>query len=202
MSASVLTAGFADPVRDAQAAFRALLDAMARPGSIAPLPAPAEPPPAPLAPAAAAIALALCDADTQVWLDPPLRTGSAATWLRFHCGCRIVEDVAEAAFVFAAGPPPPMGALDAGSDLYPDHAATLVMQLETLESGTALRLSGPGIETQALLRAAGLPADFVAQRAANRQKYPRGVDCILVAGDRALCLPRSTVVEQVGAKAG
>ncbi len=49
---------FADPVRDAQAAFRAVMNAMARPGSVQPV-ARLAGAPAPLSPTAAAIAVAL-----------------------------------------------------------------------------------------------------------------------------------------------
>lgn len=190
-----LTAGFAAPGHDAQRAFRALLEAMARPGRIATLPALAEPPPAPFAPAAASVALALCDADTPVWLDAAHAAGDVPAWLRFHCGCRIVAAPGQAAFAFAAASPPAMAALDAGSDLYPDTSATLVLQVQLFGAGTALRLSGPGIPGTNVTRVAGLPEAFLAERAANRALYPRGVDCLLVAGADALCLPRSTVVE-------
>jgi alpha-D-ribose 1-methylphosphonate 5-triphosphate synthase subunit PhnH len=193
MSTAPLSAGFVDPVRDAQAAFRALLDATARPGTLAALPAPAEPPPAPLDPAAASVALALCDADTPVYLADALASGGVPDWLRFHCGCRIVADAAEAAFAFAAGRLP--DALGTGSDLYPDQSATLVLQVAALGRGAALLLSGPGIDGTQAVRVAGLPDGFVAARAANRALYPRGIDLILVAGHQVLCLPRSTAVE-------
>ena len=195
MSDQFLTAGFAAPVRDAQATFRALLDAMARPGTIANLPTPAEPPPAPLCPAGAAAALALCDVDTPVWLEGGLAKGGVPAWLRFHCGCPIVPEAASAAFAFGEDAAPDMQALDEGSDLYPDRSTTLVLHVASLSAGALLRLTGPGIEEATQIRVAGLCADFVAQRAENRKKYPRGVDCILVAGKQALCLPRSTIVE-------
>lgn len=210
MTTAGMTAGFADPVRDAQAAFRALLDAMARPGTVATLPEPAEPPPAPLAAAAATVALALCDADTPIWLDAGLAAGGVPAWLRFHCGAAIVAEAGAAAFVFAgAAPPemappdmahpdmapPDMASLDQGSDLFPDRSATLVIGIAALGTGALLRLSGPGIEGAASVRLDGLPQGFVGQRAANRRRYPRGVDCILVSGNQVLCLPRSTIVE-------
>lgn len=195
MTTAAMTAGFADPVRDAQAAFRALLDAMARPGTIATLPEPAEPPPAPLAAAAATVALALCDADTPIWLDAGLAAGGVPAWLRFHCGAAIVAEAGAAAFVFAGVAPPEMGRLDQGSDLFPDRSATLVVAIAALGTGALLRLSGPGIEGAASVRLDGLPQGFVGQRAANRRQYPRGVDCILVSGNQVLCLPRSTIVE-------
>jgi alpha-D-ribose 1-methylphosphonate 5-triphosphate synthase subunit PhnH len=190
---ALLSPGFADPVLDAQAAFRALLDAMARPGRIATLP---ELPEAPLGlqPAAACVALALCDGDTPVWLDDAAR--AAAAWLRFHCGCRIVDEPGAASFVFAMRTPPAMGALDAGDDQYPDRSATLVLTVGGFGIGPALRLEGPGIDGTCTVQVAGLPEQFLAERAANRQKFPRGVDCILVAGRQTLCLPRTTRVER------
>ncbi|MBL8584289.1 MAG: phosphonate C-P lyase system protein PhnH, partial [Rhizobiaceae bacterium] len=57
---SSLEGGFAQPVFDAQAVFRAVMDAMARPGSVHAIGERATPP-SPLLPATAAVALALCD---------------------------------------------------------------------------------------------------------------------------------------------
>ncbi len=52
----MLAPGFADPVHDAQATFRAVMDALARPGLPRPL-TPGLTPPAPLTPELAAVAL-------------------------------------------------------------------------------------------------------------------------------------------------
>lgn len=190
---TALAAGFADPPMEAQAAFRRLLDAMARPGSIATLPAPPAPPP--LAPAAGAIALTLCDADTPVWLDAALRTPAVAGWLRFHAGCRLVTAPEEASFAFAADPRAlPFDHLSAGSDTYPDRSATAVLQVARLGGGVPLRLEGPGIETARTLAVEGLPPGFVAWRARNHAAYPRGIDVVLVAATEIAALPRSTAV--------
>lgn len=192
---TTLAPGFADPPLAAQAVFRRLLDAMARPGTVASLEV--LPAPAPLAPAAGAIALTLCDADTAVWLDPALRTPEVVAWLRFHTGCRIVEVLEEAAFAFAAEPSAiPFDRLSTGSDEYPDRSATAVLQVARLEAGAPLRLDGPGIETTAALRVEGLPAGFIAWRTRNHATYPRGVDVVLVAGTEIAGLPRSTAVTE------
>lgn len=189
---ALLAPGFADPVLHAQAAFRALLDAMARPGRMATLPSLPEAPGG-LEPAAACVALALCDADTPVWLDDAAH--EAAGWLRFHCGCRILHDAGAASFIFAMRTAPALHTLDAGDDQYPDRSATLVLAVRGFEAGAMLRLSGPGIAGACDVPVDGLPEHFLAERAANHRKFPRGVDCILVAGSLALCLPRTTLVE-------
>ena len=82
----MLAPGFADPVLASQAAFRAIMDAMASPGSIVAVDGLAHAP-RPLGRAAAAVALTLLDYETPVWLDPLLAPSPDITdWLRFHTG--------------------------------------------------------------------------------------------------------------------
>lgn len=189
--ADPLAPGFADPVLEAQRCFRALLDAMSRPGRVQRL-ALSGTPPAPLGPAAAAVLLTLADAETPVWLD----AGPAAeAWIRFHAGCPVVAEPGAAAFVIACGPAPALAALDAGTEEEPHRSATLVVQVAALEEGTGWRLSGPGIERAHRLAVQGLPEGFPAQWQANRRRFPRGVDVILCAGDRLAALPRTVAIE-------
>jgi alpha-D-ribose 1-methylphosphonate 5-triphosphate synthase subunit PhnH len=183
--------GFADPVAEAQATYRAVLDAMARPGRIHPagvgLAAPA-----PLAPATAALLLTLADADTPLWLDPAL--GAARAWVAFHCGAPLLADPDAAAFL-AATALPPLDRLRVGSDEAPEDGATVILQLPALGEGARFRLSGPGLAEPAPFAATGLGADFAAAWQANRVLFPRGIDLILCAGARLAALPRSVTVE-------
>lgn len=192
-ASSSLDGGFADPVFDAQSAFRTLMDAMARPASIHRV-KPAVTPPAMLNAAAGAIACALIDADTPFWLDARLAESSALReWLVFHTGGRETTKPAGALFALV-GEPRFMPALEAfaqGTQDYPDRSTTVILQLPSLEGGQPLTFAGPGIKDRATLAAKGLPADFAAQWQANRARFPRGVDLILTAGDRIACLPRS-----------
>ena len=180
----------------AQSVFRKVMDATARPGSIHSV-ATVAAAPAPLAPAAAAIALTLFDHDTAVWLDAQLRSSDAvAAWLRFQTGCPIVADPAQSAFALVsdAAAVPSFESFALGTPDYPDRSTTLILQVATLTGGPELTLSGPGIRGTASLRAASLPADFVARQAANRGLFPRGVDLLLVAGHELAALPRTTIV--------
>jgi alpha-D-ribose 1-methylphosphonate 5-triphosphate synthase subunit PhnH len=189
---SVLAAGFADPALEAQRCFRALLEAMSRPGRVQALATGLEPPP-PLGRAAAAALLTLADADTPVWTDAG---AEAADWLRFHAGCSLVAAPEEAAFLLACTAPPPLGALQAGTEEEPHRSATLILQVAGLEEGDGWRLTGPGIESAHRLRVRGLPEGFPAAWAANHARFPRGVDVVLCAGDRLAALPRSTRIEE------
>lgn len=192
-----LSPGFADPVLDAQRSFRALLDAMSRPGRVMTIEAGIQPP-SPLSPAAGAVLLTLVDADTSLWLDPSAK-GAAADWLRFHAGCPIVEDPGAAAFAWAPGETAPsLSGLHPGTEEEPEGAATLVIQVEALEESSAdgWSLTGPGIKDVHRLRVRGAPAGFAAAWRANRARFPRGVDVVLCAGDAIAALPRTVAIEE------
>ena len=192
---TALAPGFTDPVFDAQRVFRAVLDALARPGLVRALPTADLAPPRPLAPELAALALALADSDAPVWLDASLRTGEVAAFLRFHTGARLVDDAAEATFALVSGPDhlPPPDALADGTDAYPDRSTTLVVALPALDGGPHLEVHGPGIRGRVALAPAGLPAGLLPELIGrNTALFPRGIDVLFVAGGRVLGLPRST----------
>lgn len=189
--------GFADPVLDAQRTFRAVLDALSRPGSSQPLKNSLSPP-EPLTRELAVIALTLADVEASVWLDPALAAApEVAAYLRFHTGAAIVTDSAEAAFGLVVDPArlPDFGRFAPGLPAYPDRSATLVVSVPGFAGGPPLRLAGPGIDGVAGFAPRGLPADIVARLAANHALAPLGLDLLLVAPGSVAGLPRSTRVE-------
>ncbi|HEY2136274.1 MAG TPA: phosphonate C-P lyase system protein PhnH [Xanthobacteraceae bacterium] len=188
----MVAAAFLDPVMAAQATFRAVLDATARPGTVARLNQPLAAPP-PLSAGAAAIALTLCDHDTPVWFDAVLRTPAVLAWLRFHTGMRIIEDPGEAAFAFVGAPRAllPFDQFSLGTIEYPDRSTTVVLQLDSLRAGLSLLLTGPGIRDRQRLQAAQLPPDMPERLAANRRHFPRGVDILFATQTEVMALPRS-----------
>jgi alpha-D-ribose 1-methylphosphonate 5-triphosphate synthase subunit PhnH len=197
-----LARAFADPVIGSQRIFRAVMDAMARPGTVVPLVHDLEPPP-PLSPGAAALALTLCDYETPVWLDRPLAEATdVAAWLRFHTGAPLADDPQAASFALVADAAdlPAFDAFALGSMEYPDRATTLILPVENFTAGRPLALSGPGIAGIREFVAAPLPADIVTRLAANRALFPRGIDLLLVTANAVAALPRSTrVAEAEGA---
>ena len=192
---AAIAPAFPDPTRGSQAVFRKVMEAMARPGVIHDLGFAPDAPQG-LDRAAGAIALTLFDFETQVWLDPALRGGTAEGWIRFHCGAPLTADPMAAAFALITelGSAPELTAFNMGDAKYPDRSTTLVIQLPALEGGPEVVLTGPGIKTQMTLALAGLPDGFWAQVQDNHEQFQFGVDLIFVAGDRVTALPRSTRV--------
>lgn len=192
---AALLPGFADPVFDTQAAFRATLDAMSYPGRIQSVPTTLQTP-EPLGIAAGSLALSLFDLDTPVWLDATLRTDAVAVYLRFHCGCPIVSDMAEAKFaLISAASLPTLDKFDIGEDRYPDRSATLIIAVPSLTDGPATTWTGPGVNGSITTNIAGLPTDFCNQWADNAELYPQGIDVVFTCGERLIGLPRTITVE-------
>jgi alpha-D-ribose 1-methylphosphonate 5-triphosphate synthase subunit PhnH len=192
---SAVAAGFAEPVLAAQATFRTVMDAMARPGSVRRVAGVAAPPP--LSPIAAAIALTLVDYETPFWLDARLAAApEVARFISFHTGARVTADPAGAAFAFVAEPAraPPFARFAQGSAEYPDRSTTLVLQVAQLAEGEGMVLRGPGIAGARRLAVSPLPADFLDQLSENRAGFPRGVDILLATDDAVAGLPRSLYV--------
>ena len=197
MTAPDITAGFAEPVLDAQSVFRRMMDAFARPGSPATLGGCVAPPPM-IGQAAAALLLALADHETPVWFEDAAVAGASAGWLTFQTGAPVADRPGEASFALLAEPTDiaAWSAFALGESAYPDRSATLILPVAALSGGASLRLSGPGIETETLIAPRGLPSGFVAARAANHALFPLGLDLVLTAGAEAVALPRTTAIRE------
>ena len=187
-----------DPVTENQATFRALMDAMARPGEIkelGDLDAPA-----PLAAGTAAIVRSLADYETPVWLDDALAAEPAvAAWIRFQTGAPIAADPQQAAFALVgnANALPDFTTFSPGNADYPDRSTTVIVQVERF-AGAAYSLAGPGIQHRTDTSAEPLPDDFAARWAANGALFPCGIDLVLVAGTNVAALPRTVRVTRKG----
>jgi alpha-D-ribose 1-methylphosphonate 5-triphosphate synthase subunit PhnH len=190
---SFLSPGFADPARDAQRAFRAVLDAFAHPARSYPLAGPPEPPAA-LGRGLAAIILTLLDESCTVWLGDALaRDTDVCAWLAFHTGARHTDAVTAADFVIAAPDAlPRLGSLARGTDEAPHQSATVVVDIRGCAGPTRFTAQGPGIDGTATLAAPWAPDGFTDTWLQNTENFPRGVDLLLVDEDTVTALPRTT----------
>ncbi|MBC2886590.1 phosphonate C-P lyase system protein PhnH [Ochrobactrum sp. CM-21-5] len=195
-SSSAFEGGLADPVNEAQSAFRAVMHAIANPGRIYSL-VQAATPPQPLTPELGVLAATLLDHDASVWVDAEIAVNKDATaWLTFHTGAPIVDDQSKAQFALVTGAQslPALSSFAQGNAEFPDRSTTIVLAVSSLETGQCFNLKGPGIKDEHVLHVEGLPQDFIAQWRENGAQFPLGVDLVLVCEGAVAALPRTTRV--------
>ena len=191
---TTVSSSFDEPVIGAQQTFRALLNAMARPGTIVPI-HPHLDPPDPLYSSSAAICLTLFDLDTPVWTDLP-EESNGCLWCQFHCGNPITHYPNKAVFglITDSSKLPAVADFNAGTDERPETSATLVIQVKGFGSGRTLTLSGPGIQNTTRLKIKGLPEQFWNEYKRQCRQFPVGLDMIFTCEDYVAALPRTTKV--------
>jgi alpha-D-ribose 1-methylphosphonate 5-triphosphate synthase subunit PhnH len=208
-----------DPVHDVQKAFRKILEAMASPGSVVDLAAEAEllDLELPVNRGILIVALALLDAETSFCVVSGNASAStdAQAGAISHLTYAKIASPADADFIFVLGPAscsssagttigetPGAGAAGAiaaanpGTLVDPHLGATIVVEVAAVTEEGPLRLSGPGIASEARLGVGADPAWMEARRLKNAE-FPLGVDILFVDGhSRLAALPRTTVMTE------
>lgn len=203
--------------------FRALLDALARPGRINQLKYPhflgAAPSyvsqvtehDTPINLYALGALLTLLDRETNFAMGADGRwfasTDAAVRWTMLRSNSRAVSaDQAAFAFFCDGGNSELLAQLSVGTLLEPELSATTffcVEQLapvekvsETQRTGLTLQLHGPGIQDARLVQVAGLQPSTIEAILFTRQSYPMGIDVYLIdAAGRCIGLPRTTKIQ-------
>ena len=189
-----LVASFQHPVADAQYSFRRILKALIEPGTVVTLPA--MPGFGLLGSASACVLLTLIDRDTPLWISPQLDDEILRQNLRFHTGARLTDDPRAVSFALAdrSLDSATLLAFPCGDEMSPELATSVIVQVESLDGGQPLRLSGPGI-AQSCLISPLLPravSDYLLNRP---HRFPLGLDFMLTCGEQLLALPRTSRVE-------
>ena len=189
MIADTLSGGFSEaPIQSARA-FREILEAIARPGSLRSVTGAV--PPDPLSGAAGVVLLTLCDSTTPLYLAGDCDNPKVRSWVAFHIGAPIVG-AEQADFALGGWTAlQPVDRFRIGEPDYPDRSATLIVEMDWLTNHGPV-LTGPGIETASWLN---LPETGAFR--ANRALFPLGFDTIFTSGARIAALPRSTRVEAI-----
>lgn len=177
---------------DSQQVFRAVLEALARPGT----PMTLAHRPLEVLPAAVVPVFALADLTTAVcvledagdpWGAAVTTATSAPTWpaemARLVAAVRPVSEDEVRGFA-------------RGSAAAPEDAALVALGVRDVHGGPRQwTLSGPGVRGTASIAPQGLPAGFVTARAEAVDAYPAGIDVLLVTDDgRVVGLPRTTAI--------
>jgi alpha-D-ribose 1-methylphosphonate 5-triphosphate synthase subunit PhnH len=192
---NTLAAGLGDAVHESQEAFRAVMDALARPGQVRTIGAAL--PDVALGGAMARLLLSLTDDETPVWWHSA--DAALPQWLRFHTSAPVALTTATASFAVFADALPALVLADfaIGTAASPEFSTTLLIELPALSGGPELEWRGPGIQDVQRVALAGLPADFWTQWQTNHGAFPQGVDLIFTCGDQGLGLPRTTRVRRL-----
>ena len=204
---SEIGTGFSDISLGSQSVFRAALEALSYPGRSVPLEVTFEAPKAAQT-SSSGLLLALLEPGSLLWLSPSLASTDAATWIVFHTDCKITQQQHEADFAWIKNwdELPLLENFALGTDEYPDHSTTCVIDLALPTSSSistpSLTLTGPGIahhSTIDLLSATSAQAeDFVRQWTQNHSCFPRGVDIFLATSTGLIGLPRTTRIDISG----
>ena len=142
MQTNILSGGFADAAIQSAHAFRSVMEAMARPGTIQNLEGAS--PPSPLSPAAGAVLLTLCDTETPLYLAGCMDCDDVRAWVSFHVGAPLCGSGALYVCNRHLG-----RARAACHDIqsalpeHPNRSATLIVDSAPL-SQTGAKLTGPG----------------------------------------------------------
>ncbi|UWQ80078.1 phosphonate C-P lyase system protein PhnH [Leisingera sp. S132] len=183
---TVFSGGFGNPQVAAAHAFRAAMNAMARPGQVQEISGAT--PPEGVSVAAGSLLLTLCDPETGVYLAPDVDSEALRGWLAFHTGAPVV-DAGQADFALGGWQHlQPLSRFRIGTVEYPDRSATLIVEMHSLDVANAA-LSGPGIKEMARMQVPELAA-----LQANAALFPLGLDFFFTFGSQVSALPRSTQV--------
>ena len=189
--ALLVAPGFADPVHGAQLGFRAALDALANPGIVHSVGV--ELPDVGIPIGALAVLLSLVDGDTPLWTSASV-TESARTYLRFHAGARFSTSHSACAFAYVAtlSELPQVSSFSPGSAMSPEESTTIIVAVDGFVGGATASLDGPGCREPREISPAGFTLSLWEQLAQNHDRFPMGVDVLLVSGRRIVGVPRST----------
>lgn len=204
---SELAAGFSDISLGSQSVFRAALEALSYPGRPVLLEVTFEAPKAAHA-SSSGLLLALLEPGSLLWLSPSLADTDAATWIVFHTDCKLTPHPHEADFAWIKhwDELPALECFALGTDEYPDHSTTCVIDIAAPSTQTvtapSLTLTGPGIavtSTIEQLSATPLQVEgFVEQWSNNQASFPRGVDVFFTTSTGLIGLPRTTRIQVSG----
>ncbi|MFP4009580.1 MAG: phosphonate C-P lyase system protein PhnH [Spirulinaceae cyanobacterium] len=186
----IQSSGFKNPVYDAQQTFRALLNALAKPGKPQNITAQLQPP-TELNSACAAACLTLFDLEIKVWLSPQFGK-TVKQWLLFHTGCRWTDDINKADFAIFPNLETCINLDRAhrGTAEEPETSTTVLIQVLAFQ-GEAITLKGPGILDYLDLNF--LTSSFW-QKWQSFQDYPLGIDGYFFTSGQVMGIPRTTEI--------
>lgn len=185
-----------DPVFDCQQVFKALMNAMARPGtvqSIAPQAGHLEGERAPLL----AAGLTLLDNWRKFYVDSDPELAQTLRELTYG----VPAPLEEADYLFLVRPCAPeaceaaLGAAKAGTLAEPDRSATFFVLLDALTGGPAMTLTGPGVDGAIQIHLPEAGSQWIRIRERMGFEFPCGIElCFVTPGGELMAVPRKVKI--------
>jgi alpha-D-ribose 1-methylphosphonate 5-triphosphate synthase subunit PhnH len=173
-----------DPVHDTRRTFDGLLSATSRPGEVHEVPAPAD----------HAVVATLVDHEVTIATDDEVLRDALAGQGRLEAADPEDADVVHLRDHARVD----VRACKRGSLVEPSEGATVVYRVASVAAGsgagTAVTLSGPGVDGTATL-SVSLPESALTALIEAQSDYPQGVDAVFAAADRLAAVPRSVTME-------
>jgi alpha-D-ribose 1-methylphosphonate 5-triphosphate synthase subunit PhnH len=194
-----------DDVFDSQTTFRALLEAMSRPGRVAQAPvlryAGA---PVGMTPHVMTVLKSLCDHRVVFSVAGSELRREWEGYLAMNCASPFSSpDKADYVLFDGMEYDDAFGALRIGSLEFPEASATAILSVSRLateagqtERACQLRFSGPGVKGIACIHVTGLHRRYPEERCRATGQFPLGIDLLLVDAEaRIVGVPRTTHLE-------
>ena len=80
----------------------------------------------------------------------------------------------------------------------PEQGSTILIRVTSLNAGSPLRLTGPGIADEQIVCVDGIDPQWWQQRAIWNRYFPMGVDIMLLTEQAVVALPRTTHIQVLG----
>lgn len=186
-----MLAGLSNPTHASQQAFRAMLKAMSEPATLVDIDVATAW--ENLNSASVGVLLTLCDQNTTLYFSDALHNESVIKSTQFHTQA-VVGEAHNAHFAFITSSEFDADDYYHGDETYPEHSATVIIQVDSLTDGQPLTLSGAGIETTKVI-APSISDALLAHYQRQTERYPLGIDTILTCGNQLMAIPRTTNVE-------
>lgn len=194
-SHEALPIGFTDPVTDSRETYKAVLNAITRPGLVQTIGARLHAPDG-INPATAAVCLAFLDSSTPIWVNGDTDS-KTKRWLELICGAPVIKAPGKAALALINA----TGIMPSPDIFYSPYQrrrvmpTTMVIQVGSLNNDGNWVLSGPEIKYKQNLTADGLTPEFLQIRNKMSSLFPNGIDMLLTSGRKLAAINRAISIK-------
>ncbi|OSN01884.1 MULTISPECIES: phosphonate C-P lyase system protein PhnH [Lonsdalea] len=197
-----VTKGFPNPAFGTQACFRKIVKAMSEPGVTVNVPGVEGLDN--ISSSTIAVLLTLTSHKTQLFIDNNISNPLLLRTLCLHAHVPITASASEAHYALLNGQMQyfdrhpnnfDLMTFSCGNEMTPEKSTTIILEVDGLNNGRCLKLSGPGVNNVKII-SPHLPAPIRRYLCERPHAFPMGLDFLFTSGKKLLAIPRTTRVEE------